>query len=330
MTTRRRNPDKARAEREDDLRRRYLGATLSLTLLAGISYLTTVLLTRGRLPGSMATHFDFSGQADSFMSTTTALMFQGAVVVLLPLILVIAFWRAGWWRGEHARSVAATVCGLSMALTVMFVWLTGAHVDVADPATVQMTWRMGLLIFAAGAIAAAIVMTLLPAPLPRPAPRPVVPVQVAPSYRVSWFGRAQMGRGVVTAMMFSLVPLVVAAIVTGILWIWLLVALLVVMGATLSSFDVTVDSRGVRWSGAFGVPRGGAKLAAVSDVSVVDVQPGDFGGYGVRALPGRLGIITRSGRALRVVHGTRELVVTVDDPETAAGVLEGLRLKRKA
>ena len=92
-------------------------------------------------------------------------------------------------------------------------------------------------------------------------------------------------------------------------------------------FRVTVDRTGLTWRSALGVPRGHVPLAGVTGVSVVDVRPGDFGGYGIRSVPGATGLITRSGPALQVQRGTRRLVVTVDDPMGAASVLEGLRLR---
>jgi len=249
------------------------------------------------------------------------------VVVFLPVALLVSFGLPPWWRGEFSRSMSALISGLCVTLSAMFVVLTLAHAPVADPTEVRLTWQMGLIIVAAGGAAAALAFLLLPAPLPRPEPEPVVPVEIAPSYRVSWFGKVRMGQSFVIIMAAATVLVAVAALTSNVWWTWLIVLLLVALLASLSSFDVVVDSKGVRWRSALGWPRGGVPLKEITDVSVVQVTPGDFGGYGIRLLPGRLGLITRHGQALRVTHGERELVITVDDAPVAAGVLEGWRAK---
>ena len=119
-----------------------------------------------------------------------------------------------------------------------------------------------------------------------------------------------------------------SAVASGIVWLWLVVLLMVLLVLTVTRFSVTIDARGVNWRSALGFPRGGVALADITSVAAVDVRPGDFGGYGLRFMPRRKGIITRAGRALQIDHGTGTLVITVDDADTAASVVEGLRLRR--
>lgn len=329
MTLKHSDPDRRRRAAEEELRRKHLTVTLAVTLLAVLAYVVTVILTSGRLPGSLATHFAVDGRPDDFMRTAPALLFQGAVVVFMPVALLVSFGLLHWWRGEFARSMSALIAGICVALSTLFVVLTAAHVPVADPAEVRLTWQMGLIVVAAGGVAAALAFLLLPAPLPRPEPQPVIPVEIAPSYRVSWFGKVRMSQAFVITLATATVLLAASAIASNVWWTWLVVILMLVLLATLSSFDVVVDSQGVRWRSALGWPRGSVPLSRITDVSVIEVTPGDFGGYGVRLLPGRLGLISRHGRALRIAHGDRELVMTLDDAEVAAGVLEGWRAKAR-
>ena len=166
---------------------------------------------------------------------------------------------------------------------------------------------------------------LLPPPLPRPPLVPAAPLAISPSDRVSWFGRAHTNRTALIVLTLGIVVLTGATIASGIAWLWLVVLLMVLLVLAVTSFDVRVDAQGVSWRSALGLPRGRVALAAIETASVVEVHPGDFGGYGLRLLPGRLGLITRSGRALRVEHERGVMVVTVDDAATAAAVIEGLR-----
>lgn len=330
MTSDNHRTDRTRLQAEEVARRRHLLVTVSLTVLGVLAYGLTVLLTAGKLPPMLATHFGPSGQPDDYMRTPVALAFQGVVVVFLPCALLVSFALAGWWKGEFARSLSATISGLCVGLATLFVLLTVAHVGVADASEVSLTWPTGVGSIGAGLASALLAMLVLPAPLPRPEPTPVAPVDIAPNYRVSWFGQARMGQAFIVVMAVAAAIVAVAAVVSNLWWMWLVVFLVALLVPALTNFSVIVDAKGVRWRSALGWPRGHVKLADITRVSVIETSPGDFGGYGVRLFPGRVGIITRSGHALRVVHGQRELVITVDDAEAAAGVLEGLRIRRGA
>jgi len=238
--------------------------------------------------------------------------------------------RAGeWWRGEFARSTSAFVVGLTGGLTALFVKITLAHVGVQDPA--QVTAGLSTLLLVLGVLLGTWVLAwlLLPQPLPRPPAQAVTPVKVSPSERVSWFGRAHMNQVAMVALIIATVVMFLAAIATAIWWLLLVGVGMIVLVLGVTSFTVTVDSGGVTWRSALGVPRGSVPLTNIREASVIEVRPGDFGGYGLRTLPGRLGIITRSGPALRVEREREVLVITVDDALTAAGVIEGLRAARQ-
>ncbi len=314
-----------RAAAEERARRRHLSVTVAACALAVAAYVAVVLYAAGRLPETMATHFGASGLADSFTPTPLAILMQGAAVIGTPLVLLAVFAAGGWWRGEHARAFSALIVGVSAGLLALFVDVTLAHVGVSDPAEVRLTGMTALVSLGAVALAALLAYLALPPPLPRPPAQPVTPIVVAPGERVSWFGQAHTPPGVMFVLSGVVVAVVVAAISTGTWWVLLLGALLVLLLLGILSFSVTVDARGVAWRGALGFPRGNVPLHAIQQATVVEVSPGDFGGMGLRYLPGRLGLITRSGRALRVEHERGALVITLDDPDTAASVIEGLR-----
>ena len=89
---------------------------------------------------------------------------------------------------------------------------------------------------------------------------------------------------------------------------------------------VTADRRGLTvLVGLLGLPR--VRIAAEDIVSATaaDVSPASFGGWGYRFVPGGSGVILRSGPALIVTRRSgRRFTVSVDDAETAAGVLGGV------
>jgi uncharacterized membrane protein len=59
-----------------------------------IGYVLFLLCTVSllQLPQRMATHFDISGQPNGWMSRSSAVVFQGAIGLILPLIIAAAFY----------------------------------------------------------------------------------------------------------------------------------------------------------------------------------------------------------------------------------------------
>jgi hypothetical protein len=90
-----------------------------------------------------------------------------------------------------------------------------------------------------------------------------------------------------------------------------------------TSVRVSVGPTGLRAGfGPLGWPRLRVELSEVTSVTIEDVVPMVYGGWGYRMLPGVRAIVIRSGEGLRVGRrGRSDLVITVDDAEVAAGVL---------
>ncbi len=97
-------------------------------------------------------------------------------------------------------------------------------------------------------------------------------------------------------------------------------------GAQMRSVQVTADHRGLTLAwGPLRLPRQRVPLADVRQASAIDIRPRDWGGWGYRGSVrgfGRAGAILRAGEGLRLdlVDG-QIFVVTVDDPEIGAGIL---------
>lgn len=303
--------------------RAHLTATILVTALSAVLLLSIMLLVAGDLPDRLATHFDVSGVPDDDMASAMAMGMFALVGIGLPALLIGIFATTQWWRGDGARAFSGLLAGLPVGLTTLFVGLVLANRGAAAPDEVRLSpWLM--LLSALLAIAVGLVVAwVVPRGLPRPAPEAVTPVVLAPTERASWFGRVEMGRLPLLAMLGAVVVLGIATLVSGIWWLWLITALVALLMVAVTSFVVTVDGSGVTWRSAVGLPRGHIALDRITDAGVVDASPAEFGGYGLRMRPGALGLVTRSGSALQVTHGRRRFVATVDDAATGAGLLLG-------
>lgn len=324
MTTTTAHPLSAEESRH---RRAHLVVTVGLLVAVGVAYLGAVALTVGELPDQLAVHFGLDGRADGLMSTPAALLVFGAVSLGIPLLLLLISVAGQWWRGATARMTSAFVAGLASGLVALFVHLLWSQRGLADPMSARLLpvaalWGFGVAI-AVGLLVAAV----LPRALPQPEPLRAEPLDLAPSDRVHWSGRAVTSRTVGMVLAVGVLVVVVAVVATQQWGLLLVLAAMLLAVPAASIFRVSVDRSGLRWSSALGWPRGRIALEDVVETAVVQVRPGDFGGFGLRSAPGATGLITRSGEALSVTHGPsrRRLVVTVDDALTAASVLEGLR-----
>ncbi len=98
-----------------------------------------------------------------------------------------------------------------------------------------------------------------------------------------------------------------------------------------ASARVVVDRRGLTVAlGLLGRPRVHVPAEDVEAVTVADVSPAQFGGWGYRVVPGGRGVIIRSGQALVVTRRSgQRFTVTVDDAETAAGLLSAVASKAR-
>ncbi len=88
----------------------------------------------------------------------------------------------------------------------------------------------------------------------------------------------------------------------------------------------TVAKRGVVVSlGWLGVPSWTVPMNTIERAEVEQVNPMAYGGWGYRLRPGVKAIVTRGGESLRLVRSDKaDLVLTVDDAATGAGVINSM------
>lgn len=125
-------------------------------------------------------------------------------------------------------------------------------------------------------------------------------------------------------LLVTLVGLVGAAWVAGSATLGV-VALGIILIFSLSRFRVTVGPGGVRVRSIVGWPSAHLPLDHLTHAEVITARMRDYGGWGWRLRRDSTAVLTRSGPAIRLVRQDgKDLVITLDDPETVAGLVNSL------
>ncbi|WP_143338131.1 DUF1648 domain-containing protein [Demequina sp. NBRC 110054] len=315
--------------RQDDVVRRAIQVGMGgPVLLVGLGIVIQLMSLDG-LSAEVVTHWGPSGP-DGYGPAWTWPVLTLLVGLGLPALLMASA-LPSLRRGERSpmlRLLPALAVGLSALIAIVS---TGSVVIQRDDASAQSVVPVMILAFAGAILGGVLAWFAQPAQdAIVPASRPVAPLEASSGTRLVWLGRAEMGRGPMLALVAACALLVGLAV-----WMWVLgdlaaaiivtaVAVLVtVLTSIMTVFHVRADARGLSVRSTVGflrftVPASDIASATVSDVSGLT----QFGGWGVRSIPGATGIILRNGPALEVTRRSgRRLVVTLDDAETVAGVL---------
>lgn len=306
-------------------------------LILGALSVAPVWLFRAELPSPMATQWDLAGHPQS---ATSPLGFGLLIGGLAALGVVSVWWAAA------ARSLASgarrALAGLGGAHAA---FLAGVACQVVRGQRGVVDWRaasgpslLDLAIILCVSLAAGSFLSLAARRWPGDTPAEGAAGQGAPATvglradehavwvrRVTapWlYGLAALGGAL---LVVGLALGQTALTVTGAVWLALC--------SEMATAVVSVDQRGlwVRW-GSFGLWRTGVRLGDVVTAEAIEIQPLEWGGWGYRGslrLMGRAAVVLRKGPGLRLqLRGDRVLAVTVDDADTAAGLLNDLVARR--
>ncbi len=308
--------------------------TLAVPLALACATVAVPWSWRDELPDPIAMHWGTSG-ADGFGSLTPNIVIPATFIAVVALFL----WALGFFWGRQAltrRASAAVSIWFAVLLTTLIVGglnLQRGLEDARDTGSLNGTLLLSFGLATVGAVGAAL---LMPGDPPQPTSTPVSPtasrLALKPGEQASWV-RAVATRGYLALA----VSVTVFAVVMGVLtraWIFGTV-LGIVLGTAMVSFmrwTVTVDREGLTVRPIVRRPSVRIPLNEIESTEVVTVRPiREFGGYGIRGgKGGRIGVIVRKGEALQVRRtGDRVFLVTVDDAETGAALLNTLAARSR-
>jgi len=284
---------------------------------------------RDDLPDPVATHWGADGPNGS--GSLDAFVWSAAIAAV---VLAVAGWALAFFAGRAAttrRLGTGFALGFAGFLSTLVLGTLALQRGIDDWTAAPPVDGVVVLTLLAGLVLAALGAALSPGDAPEPTSAPV-PVDaarlpLAPDERAGWVQHIR-SRGVLVVAAVVLVPILLVAVLVRtpavVVPAVVVVALLV---ASMASFTVTVDARGLTARSGLGWPRQHVPLDEVVRAQVVHVRPfPEFGGWGYRiGRGGRVGIVVRTGEGLLVERtGGRSLVVTVDDAATAAALLNTL------
>jgi hypothetical protein len=283
-----------------------------------------------RLPDPVATHWRSAPDGHNALGAFTGLTLGvGAVAVLLLATTAVNALRRGRPLPRPTVGVGAGFAALPAAVLLS---VLVANLDVPD-------WhaaRSGVVVvpFMLGAAVIGVVAALvggLPAPPARETPGQRPTIGLRPGERAFWSGRA-----VNPAMLWALalIPVAIALLPAGLPWqtgVWIALVGLVVTALTYR-LSATVDAKGVTIRfGLLGVPWRHLALAAIREATTRELTTFGDGGLGLRFNPvtGTTAYKVRGGPALALaLENGRTVLVSVDDPETGAGLVNDLLAQR--
>ncbi len=287
-------------------------------------------LRGGSLPQRMATHWGGDNRANGWSSATGLLLLSISVAVVCVAVLVTAMLA----RTPRVRGFWPTLTGLagfvggaiggSTALTVHLARNSPDPLTTPGPTPLQLVAVIGsaMLFGAVAALAGRTapardpLSTVLRSPELGAGPQDVLMWHRSMSTRLFVLvGLAVVAVGVVLAVLGEGAVAIVMAALGG----------LIIAG--LSRIGVSADQRGLTVSyGWWAWPRTVIPVRDMASVDAIDIDPGQWGGWGYRGslrLFDRAAVVLRSGEGLRVkLRNGSTFAVTVDDAATGAAVLQ--------
>lgn len=309
---------------------------LALTcLVIGAIGSVVIALWRDSLPDPVATHFGTS-EADGFTSLPWVIvqpLIVGAVCAAVgAALLMTAVPR------PLAQWVTGGIAGLAAGIVVLVLTMVGRQRGLVDAASATFSPWAIVPAIVAGVVVGALLARLVPQwvePNPPSADgeRPVA--QLRDGERFVWTRRASSTLSTAALIAVSAVPLCVIGWVTEMRLLFVVAAILVLIGAAMWSVRVTVNRQEVTIRSGFGWPRITVAMDEIDHAEVVEVNAlRDYGGYGYRVgvtgpRKGTKGFVLRSGSALLLIkRDGAGVVVVVDDAATAAGLVNAVCVAR--
>jgi len=313
-------------------------------VVISVVFSTVAAILAGTGPSIVAVHWGFSGGPNGYGSAVGFVVLLGAISLGLVAVLGgAAVIGAHQGRMTVMLKVLAVSSGwLSILLGVSAI---GALLPQRTAASIHDAQNPSLALAIGVVVATAVAVVawrILPKAVAMSRPdesTEAAVVELGASERVSWIRSAAMPRRFAVLLMGALTVVTAGEVVlvvssdSALWWVSLVPVVVILLVLSSLAWTVRIEASGVRIRSVLGLPVFSIPMGSIQSAAVVEVSAlSDFGGWGVRfGAGGRMGIIVRSGKAIEI-HRENGLVtvVTVDDADTAAGLINAFVRRRSA
>jgi hypothetical protein len=299
------------------------GSVLTAGLIAPILVVVAYFAWRSEVPEPLPTHWGTGGAVNG--TTGTAAFFAWCLAVSLFLVVMSAVLAVGQRREGSARLLIAILTSSAWLVSDIYLMTMALSRHAATAGLVALPWyalTITILVPAAVGVAA---WTVLPKPTFTAAVRDVSSeVRVGPREKLVWISHAH---SMIFRVAAALLVVVAGVLVFFFVWPATILFVIAVLIAFVSEITVRVDDAGLHtiW-GPLGWPRQVIPLDSIIEAHAQDIRPMQWGGWGFRITSKGTAANIRSGPGIVLERRTGNIyVVTVDDADQGAGVLNALR-----
>lgn len=315
---------------------RFRVIALILPVVITVVGLAIQLGTLSQVPDPMAINWELNGAPIGEGSPWVNVVMTAALGLVLPLLMTLTVFKSV--RSGRTSDITKMLGALTPAFSLLMVVMgTASHVvQIGNDTVAEAHLPVAIPPFAVVVSIAVGILAWLWLPTMTTPLQPGVNVATQPSIspHASWVGTTTC-----TQLLGTTILIIVVAAVLAPLIVWavagptmvMLILVIAALGAILAaasatSYSVLVNDAGLRARSRYGFPTFHVPLDDVVGVDIVNVDPiSDFGGWGIRWMPGRFGIIMRGGNALRLIRRSgSSFVISLPEPEKPAGVIQAM------
>ena len=285
-----------------------------------------------RLPDPVATHWNIAGTPNGSMPRTAACVLFTGLTVLAAIGARVAMHRERGIAQLAGASAFGGVLIAALSVATVLANLDAARWQDARGVGIPLALACCGLAVVAAALVSRAARRLEPARASDPRARPSI--GLGATERAVWAAGAKNQVLLVIAVMVAIGG--VGTWAAGGPWTPVVSCLAIAVAVTaLAEIHVRVDDRAMTIAfGPLGFPRMKIGVDRITHAEKMMVQPMANGGWGYRGsltALGRAAVVVRGGEGLRLaLRDNKTMVVTVDDAETGAGLINDLVARRGA
>lgn len=302
--------------------RYFLTTALPMVIVMVICTGWTALLLP-QVPDPMAIQFGGEGNPVRHFSPVWVLLLWSGMCGII-VVGFASFARSGLWNGPAGRVSATSMGFIVTLLSSLEVTLFNIQSGASDINSITMNWNSFIVPLITGAIVAvALFFTTKRVDKTSVKYNKNTNIEVPEKGAAVWIKTETIKKPIQAILIISLIFMLTLPLIFNNWIIYLIILFSIFAILTSWSWTLRVDSRGFTYRSPLGIPNSTITYPEMKEVKVVEISAGDWGGWGWRISPSGTGLITRSGKGIRIKKSNGKILeASCEDAETAVALLE--------